>query len=163
MLVSSFENKLLELLLSQFIYLLFILNKGKKDIVFQNGQKYFSIASSLRKHQSTTMLLFKLAVFCCFLAALQVQTHCQKHTYCRKAHPHFEGQVSLLFWANSPSQNNRKIHKNFSNQAFKMCGRKLSDTSHADFIKKKSLKLFARVKNVRTSHERACACAQSTE
>jgi hypothetical protein len=54
---------LLELLLSQLIYLLFILNKGKKDIVFQNGQKYFTITSSLRKHQSTTMLLFKLAVF----------------------------------------------------------------------------------------------------
>jgi hypothetical protein len=43
--------------------LLFILNKGKKDSVFQNGQKYFTITSSLRKHQSTTMLFFKLVVF----------------------------------------------------------------------------------------------------
>jgi hypothetical protein len=54
---------LLELLLSQLIYLLFILNLKKKDIVFQNGQKHFTITSSMRKHQSTTMLLFKLAVF----------------------------------------------------------------------------------------------------
>jgi hypothetical protein len=54
---------LLELLLSQLIYLLFILNEGKKDIVFQIGQKYFTITSSLRKYLSTTMLLFKLAVF----------------------------------------------------------------------------------------------------
>jgi hypothetical protein len=54
---------LLELLLSQLICLLFILNKRKKDIVFQNGQKYFTITSYLRKHQSTTMLLFKLAMF----------------------------------------------------------------------------------------------------
>jgi hypothetical protein len=28
----------------------FILNKGKKDIVFQLGQKYLTITSSLRKH-----------------------------------------------------------------------------------------------------------------
>jgi hypothetical protein len=36
----------------------------KKDIVFQNGQKYFTITSSLRKHQNTTMLFFfKPAVF----------------------------------------------------------------------------------------------------
>jgi hypothetical protein len=41
----------------------FILNKGKKDIVFQMGQKYLTITSSLKKHQTTTMLLFKLAVF----------------------------------------------------------------------------------------------------
>jgi hypothetical protein len=34
----------------------FILNKGIKDIVFQLGQKYLTIISSLRKHQSTTML-----------------------------------------------------------------------------------------------------------
>jgi hypothetical protein len=45
------------------IYLVFILNKGKKDIVFQNGQKYFTITSSVRKHQSPAMLLFKLALF----------------------------------------------------------------------------------------------------
>jgi hypothetical protein len=63
MLICYFDNKLLELLLSQLIYLLFILSKGKKYIVFQNGQKYFTITSSLRKHQSTTMLLFKLAAF----------------------------------------------------------------------------------------------------
>jgi hypothetical protein len=43
--------------------LLVILIKGEKDLVFQNGQKYFTITSSLRKHQSTTMPLFKLAVF----------------------------------------------------------------------------------------------------
>jgi hypothetical protein len=39
-----------------------------------------------------------------------------------------------------------KTTENVSNQMFKMCGRKLSDTYLADFIQKKSLKLFARVK-----------------
>jgi hypothetical protein len=38
------------------------------------------------------------------------------------------------------------MHENFLNQTFKMCGKKLSDTSLADFVQKKSLKLFARVK-----------------
>jgi hypothetical protein len=63
MLVCSFDNTLLELLLSQLIYLLFILNKGKKRHCLSLGQKYLTITSSLRKNQSTAMLLFKLAMF----------------------------------------------------------------------------------------------------
>jgi hypothetical protein len=67
---------LLELLLSQLIYLLFILNKGKKDIVIQNDQKYFTITLSLRNNQSTTMFLFKLAVFL-LLSGCSAGTHRQ--------------------------------------------------------------------------------------
>jgi hypothetical protein len=89
------------------------------------------------------MLLFNLAVFLLLSGRSAGTNSLQKAYSLPKGSP---PQVSLLFWAHYPSQNNRKIHKNVSNQPFKMCGSKLSDTSVADFIQKKSLKLFARVK-----------------
>jgi hypothetical protein len=85
---------LLELLLSQGIYSLFILKKEKKDVVYHNGQKYFSNALSLRKHQSPAMFLFELTVFL-MLSDRSAGTNSSPHG--QKALLHFEGQVSLLF------------------------------------------------------------------
>jgi hypothetical protein len=50
--------------LKEFIcFVFFYFQKRKKDIFYQNDQKYFTNTLSLRKHQSTAMLSFKLAVF----------------------------------------------------------------------------------------------------
>jgi hypothetical protein len=54
---------LLGLILSQEIYLLIISENEKRHFFYQNGQKYFTNTLSLRKHQSTAMILFKLAMF----------------------------------------------------------------------------------------------------
>jgi hypothetical protein len=55
------------------------------------------------------MFLFKVAEFLLFQNALQIQTHCQKCTYCQKAQAHlsFEGQFSLLFVVYFQSQNRK--------------------------------------------------------
>jgi hypothetical protein len=57
----------------------FILKNLEKD-VYQNGQKYFSNTSSLRKHQSPALFLFELAVFL-LLSDRSAGTNSSPHAY----------------------------------------------------------------------------------
>jgi hypothetical protein len=112
------------------------------DVVFQMGQKYLTITSSLRKHQSTTILLFKLAVFLLLsgqnlmrytnLIGLDwigflAKTYRQKCTHCRNAH-------------------SEKSTKTFQTKRSNCVAGSYQTPPLLILFLKKSVKLFARVK-----------------